>query len=417
MAKISLITIGNELLKGRIVNTNATEIGSMLRQHGFALDRVLTVPDIPAAIQAAANAELALSDIVLMSGGLGPTKDDLTKHCLAELFGSKLVIHQPTMDFLEERYASRGRPLTETNKLQAHVPEVCEVIPNALGTAPGMLFQQGHKVLISMPGVPFELVHMVSHEVIPRLNNLFSKNYYTYRILRLGKLPESHAAEKMAEIEELLPSKIEVAYLPRHDGLWLELSLTERQAERAKAEHLLNKTFERVASHLAPWRYGEGEATIATLLGDALKHKGLTLAIAESLTGGMVASHVVDVSGSSAYFKGAVTAYDTAIKTSVLGVPSDLIQQDGVASEPVAASMAAKVRDLMKADIGIATTGLAEDDAGTGEKAHAWIGIADGDKHLAERVELFHSRNVNRTRAANYALMIALQQINLHEAS
>jgi len=354
---------------------------------------------------------MAKNDVVLTSGGLGPTQDDLTKETLAELFDTHLVMHQPTLTYLEKRYASRGRTLSERNRQQAMLPEACEAVPNPKGTAPGMLFRKGKKILVSMPGVPFEMLHMMAHSVIPLLKEKLSEQVFLHHTLRLRKVSESVAALEVEAIQKQMSKAIEIAYLPRHDGLWLELGIRTQPEKREDAQAELKDAVALAASTFGSQVYAEGEKGIPEMLGEALKRNKLTIAVAESMTGGLVAAKVVSVSGSSTYFEGSVTAYQVRQKETLLGIPPTFFEANDVVSAEVVEAMAMGVQKLFNTDIGLATTGLADKDVETDRLPQVWLGFADSKGTSSRHVELFHDRNVNRERAANQALIFALEMI------
>ncbi|MDX1906201.1 MAG: nicotinamide-nucleotide amidohydrolase family protein [Bacteroidia bacterium] len=409
MAHICLITIGDELLKGRVVNTNATRAAEILRARGYTLDRVVTISDTRSAILDTVQAELAAHDVVLMCGGLGPTRDDITKYTLAALFGGEMVCHQPTLAFLEARAQARNRPLNDLTRGQAWVPDTCEVVLNTQGTAPGMYFRQGTKQVFAMPGVPFEMLYMLEHGVMPLIEAAWPPDAFRYRIVRLAEIPESDIARRMETLEPAYPEGLAVSYLPRIDGVWLEMTLRYPADRAAEADEKVAAIAARVEALFADKRYASGGEPLPYLLAEALRTRSLTLAVAESLTGGQVAALVVSVSGASHFFKGSVTAYDPAIKISLLQVPAELIAEHTVVSGPVASAMAAGVRHLLGTDIGIATTGLAEAD---GERApQAWIGYADAAGSDAKLVSLYGNRQVCIEMAAHAALLICLKKL------
>lgn len=414
MATFSLITIGSELLKGRIINTNAARIGTLLRDRGFALDRTVVIPDTREAIENAVREEMGHHDVVLMCGGLGPTKDDITKATLSEMFGYALVLHPPSLEHLKMIFRQRQRLLTPRNQHQAMVPSGCEVLPNPKGTAPGMWFEEQGKVLVSMPGVPFEMLTMMEAEVLPRIEDRLQKGFFAHRILRLMHIPESHVADRMAALEDNLDPVIDIAYLPRIDGIWLELSINQEGGRtgsitHSQAEALLNEAAQMVAARFEDKRYAYGEQPLPQMVGDLLQAKGLTLAVAESLTGGLLAATLVTVSGASHYFRGGITAYASEVKTQLLDVPEAVITREGVVSEAVALAMASGVRKRLQADIGLSTTGLAESE-GT-HMPHAWIGYADAYGEMAVHAHLYTDRNINRERTAYYALHLCLKNL------
>lgn len=409
MLSISLITIGNELLRGRIVNTNAAKAGQLLRKNGYSLTRTLSISDTKEAILDAVEAELKISQVVILSGGLGPTKDDITKHTLAEWSESEWIWHQPTLDFLEERYTQRKRSLTELTRKQALVPSKCEVIHNPNGTAPGMQFSSGKHILFSLPGVPFEMLHLLEYEVIPRAKSAFPSAVFRSKVIRVSDIPESGAAHRLEALEDTFPDNVQLSYLPRHDGLWLELSVNLAQGKETEAEALLEKNAEKIENLMWDKIYAEGDHPIAEELARVMKEKKLSLAVAESLTGGSVSAKIVEISGASSFYKGSITAYDVQVKMDVLGVPPDLIEKNGVVSAEVAEAMAIGVKKLLKADIGLGTTGLAEDD---GEiKAHAFLGFAHNSSSDAREVRLLYSRKVNIERCSNNLIQWCLKKV------
>lgn len=404
MASISLITIGDELLKGRIVNTNASRAGLMLRTQGFSFHRVVTISDNQADIRDTVQRELDTHDIVLICGGLGPTQDDITKETLAEQFGSEMVWHAPTLAYLERRYAERGRELDVRSRRQAMVPKVAEVLANPMGTAPGMAFTQNDKLLFSLPGVPFEFFYLLENEVLPRIKAQFDTGFFDHHILRVLEVPESRASLWISELEADLDPAVALAFLPRNDGLWLEFSVRE---QRKHAAMLANAALvkQRFGSHV----YAEGSRSAAAMLVDLLKQQGQTIAIAESLTGGNIAAKIVAIPGASAVFTGAITAYDVRIKIEQLGVEADAVERESVVSEVVVRQMAEGVRKLLGTDYGLASTGVAE--PGGELPTQAWLGFADKNHSEAVHMRLLSERQVNIDRASERALLLAYKKL------
>ncbi|MEZ4685845.1 MAG: CinA family nicotinamide mononucleotide deamidase-related protein [Bacteroidia bacterium] len=408
--KITYLSIGDELLRGRIVNTNARMLAHLLRPAGFDIERIVTIEDNPLRIEEAVRTEMASADVLIISGGLGPTKDDMTKHTLASLFGMKLVLHQPTLDFVEARFQKAGIPMNEATRSQALVPSGCEVLANRQGTAPGMLFRQAEKMIFSLPGVPFEMEHLVRDAVLPRLLELDGKSrYFLQKTLRLNGIPESEAAERLETIHGLFPANMKLSYLPRQDGLWLEFQASGPLAEKEQAGSFFEQIFDKIRAAVSDKIYAEGDEDLPVLLGRKLMEKGLSLATAESLTAGLLAARVVEVSGSSAYYKGGIIAYETGQKTSLLDVPAELIREYGVVSKEVASAMAEGARKRLGADIGLATTGIAEADPESGTAPHAWIAVAGPEGTEPRHVRLYGDRNNARARCADLLLVLALK--------
>lgn len=409
MQDISLITIGAELLKGHIVNTNAAKAGLMLREQGFSLHRVLTINDDSHRIIDAVQTELQHSRVVIISGGLGPTKDDVTKHSLARWFGSELAKDIPTEQALEARYANSGRTLNPLTRQQALVPIGCTVLPNALGTAPGMAFEKEGRWVYALPGVPYEMLHLLEAQVIPHILTQFAGGAFRRRVLRLAGLPESDAADRMAALEAQLPAGLDIAYLPRQDGLWLEFTTHRADGDGVAADATLAAAWPILQAGLAEFIYAEGDAPLAQLLGEELLQRDWTLAVAESLTGGTLAAKIVSISGASRYFMGGVDAYAIRVKSSLLEVPPEMIAEAGVVSSAVAEAMAQGVRKLLGTDMALATTGEAE--ASKGNPGEVWIGYADAHQSDSQHAILRYTRTVNMERAAYYALQFGLKKV------
>ncbi len=408
--KICYIAIGSELLKGRITNTNLTKIGAFLREQGYDLHKALEIQDTKGAILDALQAELAGHDVIIMSGGLGPTADDITKKTLAAFFGVEMYEHAPTVAGLQQMFERRGRELTDRNREQALVPTNCEVLPNKMGTAPGMLFRHEGKILISMPGVPFEMLYLLENEVLPVLKKAFPTEYIQHHILRIWGIFESHLADKIAHIENTFPPEMNISYLPRMDGIWLEMTIKGAEKDKEMLEQTLASYVSQIRECISKYVYSEGKMPLEEEINHILRHKKQTLAIAESITGGAIAAKLVSISGASDYLKGSVTAYYTEIKIKVLGVSADLIAEKGVASEEVAREMAEGVRILLGADIGLATTGYSEAPE-KGKDAFVCYGYADANGRDSWRENFFYTRDLNIQRAAERALIGLLRKV------
>ena len=416
MLGISLITIGTELLKGRIVNTNASQIGSMLRPYGFNLSRTVVIPDEAEAIRNTLRQERENHQVVILSGGLGPTEDDITKKMLCEVMGTELELHEATLSYLKERYAKKGRKFSDRNKQQAMLPASCTVLPNPMGTAPGMQFYSHGTWIFSLPGVPFEMLYLMEHAVIPFLLKEVPVGYFDQEILRLAQIAESDTADRIQQITHELPPEVEIAYLPRRDGIWLELFVGSPHAsERPSLEKALQRAKDRLSALFADKLYTTGDLPASKLIKDLFLSKGLSLSVAESITGGGIAADLVSQSGASAYFKGGICAYDTAVKIEVLGVPAETIQQAGVVSQSVAEKMAIQVRNVLKSDVGLATTGYAEAQGDT--PSQVWIGYADAQRSASLHLPLYGNRSYSIARALQYALIFCLQQVGEGEGT
>lgn len=407
MIRISFINIGNELLKGTIVNTNASNAGLILRKYGYRQHRVIMISDTREDIRESLEEELLHSDVVLISGGLGPTRDDITKYTLEEYFGGGWKMHQPTLDFIVDRFGKAGIQMNELTQSQARVPAVCEVMLNERGTAPGMIFEKEGKYVFSMPGVPYEMLFMLEDKVLPKIQEFFPAQPYHYHIFRLAGIPESDAARRMEHLEDEFPPSIQVAYLPRLDGLWLELSAQESQEEESLK--ILNEAIPKVRELFEDKIYVEGDLPIAAEVQELFLKKKLSLATAESITGGRIGARLVEISGSSRFFKGSVVAYDTEVKKSVLQVPAELIDAHGVVSEEVAIAMAEGARKLLGADIGIATTGYVE--GSENQQPEAWIALTGDGFSFSHYAKLRTIREVNLDRSTYYAMQLCLKKL------
>lgn len=406
--KICYLAVGSELLKGRITNTNLTQAGIRLRKNGFDLTRGVEIQDTRTAIWQALEAEIAENDVILMSGGLGPTADDITKKTIAEYFGVGMREDAATVQLLQGFFEKRGRVLTERNRLQASVPENCEVLLNKRGTAPGMLFRIGEKMLVSMPGVPFEMLYLLENEVIPRMQAAFSTDIYHNHILRLWGIPEASVADRITAIEDTLPHELDISYLPRLDGIWLELTLRGKDAHHLQTE--MQSAVHTLSTLLKDFVYAEGTETASQMIQNKCLAQNATLAVAESATGGNIAARLVANAGASQYFKGSVTAYFTEMKTQILGVSPQLIETHSVVSSEVAAAMAENVRKRMGTTYGLATTGYItppqKEDAG-----YVWIGFASDAGTFTHKETMFNDREVNLARASEAALIFMLNRM------
>lgn len=411
MTKIANLSIGTELLKGNTVNTNASFIGIALREVGYLMHETLVVHDEPTQMRRAISFLLEAHDVVITTGGLGPTTDDMTKEILMEYFGGEMQRHQPTYDHLKAIFEKRGRKMNPSNERQADVPSSAKVLPNPLGTAPGLHFEKDGKHLFALQGVPFEMKNLMQTEVIPFLLKTFPPGFQSSTMIRAFGVTESAAAEKMKALYPQLDRKVEMAYLPGYDGLRLEMQVRgpREQADELKAALAHNKTL--VAESFKNYVYALEDKPLEVVFGEWMKANGKTVSTAESMTGGTLAKKIVSVSGASKYFMGSVVAYSADVKREVLGVPASTIKAKGVVSEETVEAMAHGVRKLLNSDYGIATTGNAEEnptDPHFQEKG-VWIGVAWEGGDYAEFYPLWHKRDTNIERAAYAALAIFLK--------
>lgn len=380
MIAVELLTIGDELLYGQVVNTNAAWMGTELGLRGLRVVQITSVSDDAAAIVVALDAARTRAQAVLITGGLGPTRDDLTKHVLAKYFDSELVLHEPTLRHVEGIFARFNRPMLDVNRAQALVPAACDVVPNPLGTAPGMWFDDGQTVFVSMPGVPFEMKRMMTDTVLPRLVVRFNPPALRHRVVQTVGLGESFLAQRISAWEDGLPAHLKLAYLPNMGQV--RLRLTGLLPAGMTADALDAEMEDRIAALrplIAEYLFAEGEVLLEAAVGQLLTARNLTIGTAESCTGGYVAHRLTSVAGSSAYFRGAVVAYDNAVKTDLLHVPMAVIEQHGAVSEEVVRAMADGARRTLGCDVALATSGVAGPGGGTEAKPVGTICIAVAD--------------------------------------
>lgn len=408
MTKIALLNIGSELLVGRTVNTNATKIALQLRAKGFHLETVAVCHDTDQDIRYWIDDLLARHDVVLITGGLGPTKDDITKKVLLNRFGGEMVVHQPTLDAIANYVMNHNRPMLELNRQQAFVPSSCQVLMNNYGTAPGMVFREGHQTIVSMPGVPLEMEVLMDEKVIPVLEKYYPGVEMHTRIIRTVGVPESRIAEKMESIEEDLPAGLDVAYLPSYEGTKIELRMKGNGGESIERE--IEEAMGKIAKLFAKYVYSLEDKSPSQLLKEYMIEHNVTMATAESCTGGAIAALMVQHSGISAYLKGGVVAYMREVKETVLGVLPETIDTYGIVSEEVAKEMARGAREKLGSDFAVSITGIAESaqDAPPEELPQCWIGFSDARGEQAFFFKLFRQRKQNIAIATQAAVIYAL---------
>jgi nicotinamide-nucleotide amidase len=364
----TIITIGDEILIGQIVDTNSAFIAKELNDIGVRVKEIYSISDDSTHIINTLDDVVRLNSIVLVTGGLGPTSDDITKKVLTDYTGARrMVVNTEQLDVINGIMSKRRIPMNALNQAQAEVPNTCEVLLNKLGTAPGMWFEHKGAVLVALPGVPFEMQALMREEVLPKLQQRFPLRPVHHRTLMTFGLPESMLAERIAPWEKALPSYFKLAYLPNPlTGVKLRLSVYEVPPNNVEEE--IDRQVQRLHTVLGDVLYGEEPDTPAQVVGRLLLEKGATLAVAESCTGGKIASLITSVPGSSAYFKGAIVAYDNAVKTGLLGVSEEILKTHGAVSLPVVEQMAVGVRQALQTDYAIATSGIAGPGGGTPEK-------------------------------------------------
>lgn len=390
-----IIAIGDELLYGQTLDTNSHWISGELDKVGIKVVRRTTVGDIESEILTAFAEAEKRADIILITGGLGPTNDDLTKPCLAKYFNCKIVIFEDALRDVTTFFASRGRELTELNRQQAALPECCTAVRNIMGTAPGMWFDRGEKVFVSMPGVPHEMKKMMTDTVIPQLLEKYETPFIRHQIIKTVGIGESFLAEKIAAWENALPPHIKLAYLPSLGEVKLRLTAIGQSAELLDAE--LKEWVEKLKPLASQYIYGYNETPLEAVIGQLLRDRKLTLSIAESCTGGYLSHLITSIPGSSEYFLGTMIPYAYEIKMRQLGVKPETLEKYGAVSEPTIIEMANIVRAKFSTDIGVATSGIAGPGGATPEKPVGTVWIAYSDKHqtVTRKLQLSSDRMIN----------------------
>ncbi len=406
---IEIINIGDELLIGQVVNTNASFMAKELNKVGFNVNRITTIADDSLEIETSVKKALENADSVIITGGLGPTKDDITKYTLAKIFDSQMIESQEVLANIKTIFDRRGFELTPTNRLQALVPEKCRVIENLVGTAAGMCFEKDNKLTFSMPGVPFEMKEMLIKHIIPILQSHYKPDAIFHKTIITQGVGESFLSDMIEEFELALPKYIKLAYLPSANMLRLRLSARGENEKEVKAE--LDHQIDKLMPLIKDCFLGFNEGDLSHVLADMLIKEGKTVSLAESCTGGNIARKITINAGSSQYFKGSVTAYANDIKVSVLGVDEKAILEHGAVSEEVAKQMALGAIKIMNSDYSIATTGVAGPDGGTDEKpvGTVWVAVANNKGEcIATQHNFYSSRDnfIDRTTNEGFSKLI-----------
>ncbi|GHM99295.1 CinA-like protein [Cytophagales bacterium WSM2-2] len=399
-----LLTIGDEILYGQIVDTNSQWMSVELDKIGVKVIRKTSVGDVESEILTAFAEAEKRADIILITGGLGPTSDDLTKPLLAKYFNCEMKMHPEALADLEALCKSRGWILTETNMQQAILPVCCTKITNPIGSAAGMWFDKNGKVFVAMPGVPFEMKAIMTTHILAKLKEKFPLPTIVHKVIRTIGVGESVLADKIVAWEKALPSHVKLAYLPGIGEVKLRVTgLGENEAAlKTEIENLSSKLMPLIGDYV----YGYGEEPIEAAIGKLLIEKKLTLSIAESCTGGYVSHMITSVPGSSSYFLGSMIPYDYQIKMRQLGVKPETLEQHGAVSEPTIIEMANIVRAKFNTDVGVATSGIAGPGGATPEKPVGMVWIAYSDKHhtVTRKLQLSKDRSLN-IKAASTAVL------------
>lgn len=414
--KTEIITIGDEILIGQIVDTNSAWMGQQLNLNGIEVYQVTSVHDNHAhIIKALAEAEKNV-DLVLITGGLGPTKDDITKDCLCEYFGTELVYYPEVFEYIQSLLTSRNVTINQLNRDQALMPASCTILQNSAGTASGMWFEQNGTIFVSMPGVPFEMEAIMTEEVFPRLIKRGIMQSIVHKTILTYGLAESMLAEKIERWESALPDYIKLAYLP--SALTVRLRLSAYGTDKSMLAAQIDQQVQELLKIIPEYVFGFDDDNMALIIGRMLVKFCHTLAVAESCTGGNIAHSITSNAGSSEYFKGGVVAYSNEIKSKLLKVPSVMIETYGAVSQQVAESMAVGAQNALNADFSIATTGIAGPDGGSTDKpiGTVWIAVAGPSGVKSEKFIFRHNRERNIIRSTQSALDL-LRKLILNDNS
>lgn len=410
--KATIITIGDEILIGQIVDTNSASIARKLNNAGITIVEKCSIGDTREEIIATVGRAMERSEVVIITGGLGPTKDDITKHTLAKMFNSELRYNATEGEHVRQLLERRGIAFTDLNRGQAMLPECCTVLHNAHGTAPGMWFDtERGGVVVSLPGVPFEMEHLMDDEVIPRLKARFELKSIVHLTLITRGIPESILAERISEWEDALPNYMHLAYLPAPNVVRLRLSAYDVDGQEAR--RAMNLEFEKLRTIIGDNIVGMDGATLEERVHEILTARGLKLAVAESCTGGTIASKFTAIAGASQYFMAGVVSYSNASKRDILGVSQESIDRYGAVSEQVAREMAEGVRRIAGADYAIATTGIAGPTGGSDEKpvGTVWMAVATPTKTIAIMRNSGTDRGQIISRASAYAIELLYNEL------
>lgn len=406
----AIISIGDELLIGQVTNTNAAYIAQKLTGIGIQIKEVATIGDDESQILEAFAKYFPNHDMTVVTGGLGPTHDDITRSAVCRFFNADLVPDHNVLAHIKDLLKKRNLPWIAAAEDQARVPRGCIVIANENGTAPGMLFERNGRNLLVLPGVPHEMESMVDNFLIPHFEKRAATVVIRQKTLKTTGIPESMLANRLGSLEELLHGA-KLAFLPTNTGVRLRINVADEDAKKAEQE--LQKIEDRIRSKVGKYIYGVDDEELEGVIGKILTQRKLSIAVAESCTGGMIAHRVTNVPGSSIYFERGVITYSNASKTEILGVPNDFIESYGAVSKEVATAMAIGVRRIAKTDIGLSTTGVAGPTGGTPEKpvGLVWIAYADAHEAFALKFVFADERVRFKERASQAALELVRRKL------
>ena len=410
---VSLVTIGDEILIGQIVDTNSAWMAQRISEIGLQVDMIYSISDTQEAILKTLAIASELSDIIIVTGGLGPTNDDVTKSAIIKYFDDILVRNEDILANIKRLFQMRGRTVNKLNEMQSDLPSKCKVLINQIGTASGMWFKNNNKDFIFMPGVPNEMKGIMNNHILPALQDQFNPGYFIYRTILTQGIPESVLSEKLLDWESKLNSKIKLAYLPSETRVRLRLSA--RGENQSYLESLIEEAIQKLYLIIPKNIYGENQDTIEKKLGALLSNKNLTIATTESCTGGYLSHLITTVPGCSKYFKGGILAYNEVIKKEVLGISPKTLQKFGVVSAEVVKEMALSVRKIMDTDYALSTSGILGPSGGSENipVGLVWVGIAGPFGVKAIKYQFGSDRNWNMRRVSVTLLLDFLHYLEL----
>ena len=423
--KASIINIGDELLIGQVVNTNASYMSRALTASGISVVEVCTIGDSGMAIEATVRRCLEQSDLVLMTGGLGPTKDDITKETLCRMFGSELYENEEALANIERIFAQRGFPMTETNRHQAWVPRCCEMINNDLGTAPCMWFNattpthpniqtsKSPKALVSLPGVPFEMEYLLDKKILPLVRERFQLGSIVCKNLLVQGIGESFLSDRLEAVEASLPPHIKLAYLPQAGMIKLRITATSDTASDV-LQNEVKIVSEKIRSAAGEFIVGEDHECLAEVVASLMREKRLTLSAAESCTGGQIAAHLTALAGASDYFKGGIVSYCDEVKSNIVGVEQSTLDRHTAVSEATVREMAEGARYRMKSDYAVATTGVAGPTGGSdlNPVGTVWMAVATPEQTVTKKMRYNGRRKQVIERTVNEVFAMLIREVS-----
>lgn len=414
---VQIITIGDEILIGQIIDTNSAWMAQQLNTNGAQVVRIDSIGDVYEEIQQTLDRSIANADVVLITGGLGPTKDDITKKALADYFNTEMEFHPASFERIVKIFERWGRTTTEAHRQQCYMPRNADLLFNKMGSAPGMWFEYKNTVIVSMPGVPYEMKYIMEYGVIPRLRERFPMQGILHRTIRTVGEGESRIAERIEDIESSLPQHIKLAFLPSLGTVRLRLTAKGKTAEALASD--INLYSQQIEERIPELIYGYGSQKLEEVVGKLLKERGLSLATAESCTGGHIGHKITSIPGSSAYFIGGFIAYSNAMKVQQLGVQESTLEQYGAVSEQTVVEMVKGTNKILGSDITVAISGIAGPGGGTKEKpvGTVWIAVGNLEKIVTKRLSIGKDRIKNieysSVQSLNMIRQFVIEQYNL----